>query len=141
MPSGHVASTPALLGPAADQPAGPPDPGRGVLALLLAGLAGSGAGLAGVHFFSDVVAGLALGTLLLALHAPLAALAARQFSWGILLLVSTPGRLAHPVHHPGAPPCSPWGSMGGSNSNGTRLLPALSRAHCYPGRRPSPPGC
>jgi undecaprenyl-diphosphatase len=42
----------------------------------------------GVHFLSDVVAGLALGTLLLALRAPLAKLAARPFPWAGLLIAS-----------------------------------------------------
>ncbi|MGS3139039.1 phosphatase PAP2 family protein [Aeromonas sanarellii] len=89
MPSGHAASTLLYWGLLLTSlPALRPWQG-GVLALLLAGLAGVARVWLGVHFFSDVVAGLALGALLLALRAPLAALAARQSPWGILLLVST----------------------------------------------------
>lgn len=89
MPSGHAASTLLYWGLLLTSlPALRPWQG-GMLALQLAGLAGVARVWLGVHFFSDVVAGLALGALLLALRAPLAAQAARQSPWGILLLVST----------------------------------------------------
>lgn len=88
MPSGHAASTLLYWGLLLTSlPALRPWQG-GALALLLAGLAGVARIWLGVHFFSDVVAGLALGALLLALRALLAALAAHQSPWGILLLAS-----------------------------------------------------
>ena len=141
MPSGHVASTLLYWGllltslPALRPPAG------GVLALLLAGLAGSGAGLAGGALFSDVVAGLALGTLLLALHAP-GCTGCAPVLLGNSASGQHPGRLAHPVHHPGGSPCSPWGShrVICYNSNGTRLPPSVR--HCWPWPAAwSSPGC
>ena len=57
-------------------------------ALLLAALAGLARVWLGVHFISDVAAGLGLGALLLALRSPLAALAQRQAPWVLLLLAS-----------------------------------------------------
>ncbi len=88
MPSGHAASTllywGLLLGwlPALRVWQG------ALLALLLAGVAGLARVWLGVHFLSDVVAGLALGALLLALRAPLAKLAARPLPWAGLLIAS-----------------------------------------------------
>ncbi|MGL5812661.1 MAG: bifunctional NUDIX hydrolase/phosphatase PAP2 family protein [Aeromonas sp.] len=61
------------------------------LALLLACLAGLARVWLGVHFISDVVAGLGLGTLLLALRKPLFALADNRGSWAALILVSLLG--------------------------------------------------
>ncbi|WP_323893103.1 bifunctional NUDIX hydrolase/phosphatase PAP2 family protein [Aeromonas caviae] len=88
MPSGHAASTllywGLLLGwlPALRAWQG------ALLALLLAGVAGLARVWLGVHFLSDVVAGLALGALLLALRATLAKLAARPLPWAGLLIAS-----------------------------------------------------
>ena len=86
MPSGHAASTllfwGLLLGTLPTLRAWQ---GMG-LALLLATLAGLARIWLGVHFPSDVVAGLGLGALLLALRAPLATLAQRQAPWALLLL-------------------------------------------------------
>ena len=88
MPSGHAASTllywGLLLGwlPALRVWQG------ALLALLLAGVAGLARVWLGVHFLSDVVAGLALGALLLALRAPLAKLAARPLPWAGVLIAS-----------------------------------------------------
>ncbi|WP_429161646.1 bifunctional NUDIX hydrolase/phosphatase PAP2 family protein [Aeromonas media] len=86
MPSGHAASTllywGLLLGTLTSLRAWQ---GMG-LALLLAALAGLARIWLGVHFLSDVAAGLGLGALLLALRAPLAALAQRQAPWALLLL-------------------------------------------------------
>ena len=58
------------------------------IALLLAGVAGLARVWLGVHFLSDVVAGLALGALLLALRATLAKLAARPLPWAGVLIAS-----------------------------------------------------
>lgn len=58
------------------------------LALLLAALTGLARVWLGVHFISDVVAGLGLGALLLALRSPLRALAGRRSAWGGLILMS-----------------------------------------------------
>ena len=86
MPSGHAASTllfwGLLLGALTSLRAWQ---GMG-LALLLAALAGLARIWLGVHFLSDVAAGLGLGALLLALRAPLATLAQRQAPWLLLLL-------------------------------------------------------
>ena len=86
MPSGHAASTllfwGLLLGALTSLRAWQ---GMG-LALLLAVLAGLARIWLGVHFLSDVAAGLGLGALLLALRAPLATLAQRQAPWLLLLL-------------------------------------------------------
>ena len=88
MPSGHAASTllywGLLLGALTSLRAWQ---GMG-LALLLAALAGLARIWLGVHFLSDVAAGLGLGALLLALRSPLAALAQRQAPWVLLLLAS-----------------------------------------------------
>lgn len=94
MPSGHAASTllfwGLLLGwlPALRAWQGT------LLALLLAALAAL-AGLArvwlGVHFISDVLVGLGLGALLLALRAPLFALADSRLAWWGLILLSLLG--------------------------------------------------
>lgn len=86
MPSGHAASTllywGLLLGALTSLRAW-----QGMaLALLLATLAGLARIWLGVHFLSDVAAGLGLGALLLALRAPLATLAQRQAPWALLLL-------------------------------------------------------
>lgn len=86
MPSGHAASTllywGLLLGALTSLRAW-----QGMaLALLLAALAGLARIWLGVHFLSDVAAGLGLGALLLALRAPLAALAQRQAPWALMLL-------------------------------------------------------
>ena len=61
------------------------------LALLLACLAGLARVWLGVHFISDVVAGLGLGTLVLTLRKPLFALADNRGSWAVLILVSLLG--------------------------------------------------
>ena len=86
MPSGHAASTllywGLLLGALTSLRAWQ---GMG-LALLLAALAGLARIWLGVHFLSDVAAGLGLGALLLALRAPLATLAQRQAPWALMLL-------------------------------------------------------
>lgn len=86
MPSGHAASTllywGLLLGALTSLRAW-----QGMaLALLLAALAGLARIWLGVHFLSDVAAGLGLGALLLALRAPLTTLAQRQAPWALLLL-------------------------------------------------------
>lgn len=88
MPSGHAASTLLYWGllfgwlPALRAWQGV------LLALLLAGVAGLARVWLGVHFLSDVVAGLALGALLLALRATLAKLAARPLPWAGVLIAS-----------------------------------------------------
>jgi membrane-associated phospholipid phosphatase len=61
------------------------------LALLLASLAGLARVWLGVHFISDVVVGLGLGALLLALRKPLFALADRRAPWWGLILLSLLG--------------------------------------------------
>lgn len=91
MPSGHTASAllcwglllPSLPGLRAWQ---------GIaVALLLAVLAGLARVWLGVHFISDVVVGLGLGALLLALRKPLFTLADRRLPWALLILVSLLG--------------------------------------------------
>ncbi|MFC5706316.1 bifunctional NUDIX hydrolase/phosphatase PAP2 family protein [Aeromonas eucrenophila] len=61
------------------------------LALLLASLAGLARVWLGVHFISDVVVGLGLGALLLALRKPLFALADNRLAWWGLILLSLLG--------------------------------------------------
>lgn len=91
MPSGHAASTllfwGLLLGwlPALRAWQGT------LLALLLAALAGLARVWLGVHFISDVVVGLGLSALLLALRAPLFALADSRLAWWGLILLSLLG--------------------------------------------------
>lgn len=91
MPSGHAASTllfwGLLLGwlPALRAWQGT------LLALLLAALAGLARVWLGVHFISDVVVGLGLGALLLALRAQLFALADSRLAWWGLILASLLG--------------------------------------------------
>lgn len=88
MPSGHSASTLLCWGMIlTGLPALRAWLGMG-LALLLAALAGLARIWLGVHFISDVVAGLLLGALLLALRAPLFALAERRAPWCALILIS-----------------------------------------------------
>lgn len=88
MPSGHAASTLLFWGLVlTSRPSLRAWQGI-TLALLLAALAGLARIWLGVHFISDVVAGLGLGALLLALRSPLAALGGRYVPWGLLLLTS-----------------------------------------------------
>ena len=88
MPSGHAASTLLFWGLVLTSLPSLRAWHGIVLALLLASLAGLARIWLGVHFISDVVAGLGLGALLLALRSPLCTLAERHASWGLLLLTS-----------------------------------------------------
>ncbi|WP_338889951.1 bifunctional NUDIX hydrolase/phosphatase PAP2 family protein [Aeromonas rivipollensis] len=88
MPSGHAASTLLFWGLVlTSRPSLRAWQGI-TLALLLAALAGLARIWLGVHFISDVVAGLGLGALLLALRSPLTTLGGRYVPWGLLLLTS-----------------------------------------------------
>ncbi|HHQ4844974.1 TPA: phosphatase PAP2 family protein, partial [Aeromonas hydrophila] len=81
MPSGHAASALLFWGVLL-RGCWPANPWRSTaLALLLATLTGLARVWLGVHFLSDVAAGLLLGALLLALHPRLANLAAKSWSW------------------------------------------------------------
>lgn len=87
MPSGHAASALLFWGVLL-RGCWPANPWRSAaLALLLAALTGLARVWLGVHFLSDVAAGLLLGALLLALHPRLANLAAKSWSWAGLTLV------------------------------------------------------
>lgn len=88
MPSGHAASTLLFWGLVLSALPSLKAWHGMALALLLAALAGLARIWLGVHFISDVVAGLGLGALLLALRSPLAALARRHACWGLLILIS-----------------------------------------------------
>ncbi|MGS3186044.1 phosphatase PAP2 family protein [Aeromonas taiwanensis] len=89
MPSGHTASTLLFWGLLLTTLTSLKAWQGAALALLLAMLAGLARVWLGVHFLSDVLAGLGLGTLLLALRAPLATLAGQHLSWWGLLLICT----------------------------------------------------
>ncbi|MGY3859513.1 bifunctional NUDIX hydrolase/phosphatase PAP2 family protein [Aeromonas intestinalis] len=91
MPSGHTASALLCWGMVLGWLPGLRAWQSLSLALLLAALAGLARVWLGVHFISDVVAGLGLGALLLALRTPLCALADRQAPWWALLLASLIG--------------------------------------------------
>lgn len=86
MPSGHTASTLLCWGLVLTSLPWLRTWQAVTLALLLAVLAGLARVWLGVHFISDVVAGLGLGALLLALRSPLYALADRRAPWGLLFL-------------------------------------------------------
>lgn len=86
MPSGHAASALLFWGVLL-RACWPANPWRSAtLALLLATLTGLARVWLGVHFLSDVAAGLLLGALLLALYPRLAGLAASRRGWAGLTL-------------------------------------------------------
>lgn len=91
MPSGHTASALLCWGLLLCSLPGVKAWQGITLALLLACLAGLARVWLGVHFISDVVVGLGLGALLLALRKSLFALADRRLSWAALILASLLG--------------------------------------------------
>ncbi len=81
MPSGHAASALLFWGVLL-RLCWPANPWRSAaLALLLAATTGLARVWLGVHFFSDVAAGLLLGALMLAIHAGLSGISAKPPSW------------------------------------------------------------
>ena len=89
MPSGHAASALLFWGLLL-RGCWPANPWRGTsLALLLAALTGLARVWLGVHFLSDVAAGLLLGALMLTIHSGLSGMAARPWIWGGLSLICT----------------------------------------------------
>lgn len=89
MPSGHAASALLFWGLLLRW-CWPANPWRGAsLALLLAVLTGLARVWLGVHFLSDVAAGLLLGALMLTIHSGLSGMAARPWIWGGLSLICT----------------------------------------------------
>ncbi|MEN9583373.1 MAG: hypothetical protein RLZZ616_379 [Pseudomonadota bacterium] len=87
MPSGHAASALLFWG-LLFRWCWPANPWRSaVLALLLATLTGLARVWLGVHFLSDVAAGLVLGALMLTISPGLSGMAARPWIWGGLTLI------------------------------------------------------